>query len=253
MEKSGALSDGNDAIPLVIRDAILATTELGLRYLWVDCICIQQDNESDVRSQIGSMDIIYSHAALTIVAAAGDNADDGLSGVRSRRRMMPQYTACIQGLHLIGSQNKDHYSQISDSTWATRGWTFQEKALSKRILYFTESQAAYKCQVTTYCEDAILETDYRRIPVEVHQDLQHEPRLTKGCFEKFFRYAKDYTGRELTYESDVLDAFKGAMNLLEPRVGEFFWGHPMDGFDDSLLWRRSEGRRLETAPRSFPS
>jgi len=48
-------------------------------YLWIDCLCILQDGEEDKHNQISSMDAVYNLSFLTIVAAAGDDANAGLS------------------------------------------------------------------------------------------------------------------------------------------------------------------------------
>lgn len=55
-------------VPKTISDALEVTRILGMRYLWVDSLCIVQDNEEDKKVQIQRMDKIYSEATLKIIA-----------------------------------------------------------------------------------------------------------------------------------------------------------------------------------------
>jgi len=68
-------------IPLTISDAILMTEKLGQRYLWVDSLCIIQDDKNDVSRFIHLMDIVYSNSEVTIVAASGADAECWTPGV----------------------------------------------------------------------------------------------------------------------------------------------------------------------------
>jgi hypothetical protein len=87
---TNAFADDKHAIPNTNRDAISVTKALGQRYLWVDALCIMQDNKADKAALIGQMDKIYSNALLTIIAAGGDNVNTGLPGVREGSRTVLQ-------------------------------------------------------------------------------------------------------------------------------------------------------------------
>jgi hypothetical protein len=65
-----------DALPLTIKDAISVTRDLGLRYLWVDSLCIIQDNEKDKIHEIEQMGNIYKRSTVTIAAANTTSAQD---------------------------------------------------------------------------------------------------------------------------------------------------------------------------------
>jgi hypothetical protein len=69
-------------LPQVIVDAMQITQELGFRYLWIDTLCICQDNVEEKTAQIAAMNLIYKGAIMTLVAAEADNAYSGLPGVR---------------------------------------------------------------------------------------------------------------------------------------------------------------------------
>jgi len=75
------------SLPKVVDDAILLVRKLGMRYLWVDRYCIPQDDPINKAIQIQNMGKVYGDSALTIIAAAGDDADYGLPGVSSTPRI----------------------------------------------------------------------------------------------------------------------------------------------------------------------
>lgn len=51
--------------------------KLSVRYLWVDTLCIVQDDEIDKAGQLSSRGTIYKQAQFTIAAAAAAKASDG--------------------------------------------------------------------------------------------------------------------------------------------------------------------------------
>jgi hypothetical protein len=74
----GGLNSQEKPIPKTVQDAIHVAQALGLRYLWVDSLCIIQDNPTEVHREISRMGEIYRNSKLTIVAASGNNNRSGL-------------------------------------------------------------------------------------------------------------------------------------------------------------------------------
>ncbi|KAF1992669.1 heterokaryon incompatibility, partial [Amniculicola lignicola CBS 123094] len=144
----GELGRRMEQIPQTVQDAIEVTRKLGLTYLWVDALCILQD-EGEVkqfsfehglshhpyskRIQIQAMGEIYSQADVTLVARDGESARSGLPGVRPWTRPL----RCVQ-LDVDTAISAELFeSKIHrQSSWRSRGWTYQEGALSKRLIYF---------------------------------------------------------------------------------------------------------------------
>ncbi|OCK86223.1 HET-domain-containing protein, partial [Lepidopterella palustris CBS 459.81] len=131
-----------DKLPQTIEDAILMVKLLGGMYLWVDAICINQEDPEDKAVQIQAMDRIYNGAWLTLIAGEGDDANAGLPGVRTGSRSYQQYFEVVDGLTIYISTP---LLKESLSRWINRGWTFQEGLLSDRCLIFTASQVFWKC------------------------------------------------------------------------------------------------------------
>src|SRR5436305_4765449 len=144
--------------PLTVRDTFQLAKALGFEYLWVDTLCIVQDDMNGKHSQIAQMDRIYYFATLTVVAFAGQNANRGLPGLGPSSRKNSQHVEEVQGLKLTVPL-PNHLATGIDNTapWSTRGWTYQERRLSRRILCFSETQVSFECQYDFYCEDTHIE------------------------------------------------------------------------------------------------
>lgn len=75
-------------LPRTILDAFGVTILLGEQYLWIDSLCIVQDEEEEKHTQLNSMGSIYANASVTIVAWQGDHADFGLEGCKEYPPML---------------------------------------------------------------------------------------------------------------------------------------------------------------------
>ena len=103
--KPGSLSIYLDEIATTVHEAIQVTREMNRRYLWVDALCIVQDDEESKPFQIEHMDAIYRQAILTIVAGDCLSAKDKIYGLGSNRRETIQRTYSYRpGLTLTANE-----------------------------------------------------------------------------------------------------------------------------------------------------
>lgn len=131
----GGLKKVWHCLPTTIQDAITLTSSLSERYIWIDSMCIIQDDDADKRGLIPHMDLIYDRGFMTIVAATGDNANAGLPGVRKKSR------SCVQMVEELRPSLRltcpKHLTDLlNNSVYESRGWTYQERCLSRRCLVF---------------------------------------------------------------------------------------------------------------------
>jgi hypothetical protein len=251
-------------IPRTIDDGITLTRWLGYRFLWVDALCIIQDDSYEEKElHLTSMKAIYSCASLTIVAAAGSHADHGIPGISVPRKTV-QYSERVDGLRL--ATMFPSFSQLENSSsllWNTRGWTFQEKLLSRRILLFTDFQVYFKCSESIWTEEVMMETERLSKSVEARAgkyrwnpnrerhvaDWQAEglrrynPQLNIedewnyfGSLLDYTSAIQEYTKRTLTDPNDMMFAISGVLESMEGALGEFTLGLPQTHFLESLLW-----------------
>jgi hypothetical protein len=100
LKEEGALNNVHTPpIPATVKDAILLAAGIGLPYIWIDSLCIVQDDEDSSNIHLSSMAATYANARLTIVAAAGKNADHGIPGVPGGSR------TCDKPCHIIQTES----------------------------------------------------------------------------------------------------------------------------------------------------
>lgn len=122
LQQLGSLLGAAPQLPAVINDAIALTADIGERYIWIDSLCIVQDDRETKQACINKMDVVYDSAFFTIVAAEGTDATTGLPGVRSRPRPDVQKTAIVAPhLELISLH---HFGNFSKSVYSSRAWTY---------------------------------------------------------------------------------------------------------------------------------
>ncbi|KAL6352580.1 hypothetical protein LRP88_13045 [Fusarium phalaenopsidis] len=245
--------DGLDGVslPKTVEDAIELTSKMGERYLWVDALCIIQDDIQDLSHQTSRMDLVYSRALFTIIAACGEDSESGLSGLPGRERDIFKRSVRLspEGFHLAPTAGLFVNAPLERSTWNTRGWTFQERILSRRVMVFTPFQVFWICEDAMWDEEVILELPKPRVRVF---------SLAFGCNDewddgdpKFSRealstYILQFSIREFTFSADVLPAFLGVVRRYEHLNNEtMHWGLPTELFDQALTWQAGTSRREE--------
>lgn len=130
-----------------IRDAVQVTRHLGLRYLWIDALCIVQDDPHDKAREIGRMHEVYQRATLTISASRAQASTQGFLGTckpiftQRLRYIGPDGSAEGSVVASIMSPN----TSLSTEPINTRGWTLQEHILSRRLLIFGTYGLKWAC------------------------------------------------------------------------------------------------------------
>jgi hypothetical protein len=240
LRQAGSLSGEplGASLSFSIEDAIRVCWEFEEQYLWVDSLCIIQDDPEDKAKQIGIMEEIYSASVLTLVAAGGEDAESGLPGVFHWPRDMKTSSIQLGDVELRTNSNPSTALLVQKSIWNTRGWTYQERMLSTRLLFFTACRASLSCSQGQMDEEGDLLPDLGATGVN-HDKIY---RLSKNdvSFEDYLRIVHEYTSRQLRYRSDALNTFSGISRLISTTQfsSNFLYGLPERYFDQSLLWRR---------------
>ena len=243
LRKPGALR--SLPIPATIRDAMTLVRAIGERYLWVDSICIIQNDLKMQQAEIMQMGSIYSNALFTIIAAAGDHANSGLPGVEGGSREEVQKTLKLASCELLTVIDvRRTPSGIDDTAWAQRAWTFQERVLSNRVLVFSENQVYWSCRSASHSEERALEPveDIDRLHLTYPQKLATDHFPWESLQPLEYRYLYDdlltgYRQRRLTYETDMLNAFNGVTEMLAAiQNDKFLWGLPESQFSYAMTW-----------------
>ncbi|PMD22592.1 HET-domain-containing protein [Hyaloscypha hepaticicola] len=130
-----------------VRDAVCVTWNLGLRYLWVDALCIIQDDGTDLASELAKMADIYEGALFTIAAGSVARCSEGFLHQRRLQdtfRISIEDTQGYQGSLLLQNTRVKFAAEALDPI-VLRAWTFQEVLLSSRLLYFGLEKLEWSC------------------------------------------------------------------------------------------------------------
>lgn len=267
-----------DTLPPSITDAMEATRQLGIRYLWVDALCIDQDPSSPSKmQQLSIMDRIYAGAYATLVAFYGESSLAGLRGSTPDRARANQPRESIIDVNGGGAayELSVMYPTIKAErakhtcTYCTRAWTFQEEILSQRLIYFGQDQVHYRCRIMAGQETVDETKDPAQIlnPVitaegetgDYLRQLSRNGLMASGTNNKsqaggptqahissksvahVVGCIEEYTSRQMAQDHDSLNACRGILSFVRRQEGlqEFVWGLPLRDFPLSLMWNHS--------------
>jgi hypothetical protein len=258
----GALAlDGHlSVVPNTIRDAMNLVRMLRERYIWVDSLCIIQDDPVIKHRQISQMDMIYSHALLTIIGIEGVDANAHLRGLPPHLRLSG-HRQIIDSFgysdYLLVSNPPTLETLLQDSHYETRGWTFQERLLSRRCAILSRWGMFFQCREAQHSEmGKVARYDSRDSRFSYSLLESKEEAWSEGWGPAFLRYARlaeIYTRKNLRYSSDRLNAFAGICSYLSSASSQNFrFGHPEKSLLLSLLWvippDRSVGEDHDSLP-----
>jgi Heterokaryon incompatibility protein (HET) len=172
-----------DQLPKTFRHAVQVVRELGLRHLWIDSLCIVQDDKTDWEAEAALMGRYYKRSLFTIAAALGKNSEAGLFQTRDPLTTRP--CALNIGNATFYAYTPDSSFQISKSSLSStqskplslygRAWVLQEQLLASRTLTYSGSGVSWRCQGMRFDERAPL-------AVSIEGVLNDQPRglMTRG-------------------------------------------------------------------------
>ncbi|KAI0122438.1 HET-domain-containing protein [Daldinia grandis] len=223
-------------LPQTIKDAILVTHSLGLSYLWIDALCIIQNDPEDKKKEISQMCNIYQNSFVTIAAATSTSVHESFlnnAAIFNTRHATctvpftdPSKEACdLKSLNSF-TVSPVHAHKTDVFPLNKRGWTFQEALLPPRLLVFGDLEPFIRCRTKNVMKKSWSSIDYelsavypRRIIDSIASSQAHEDGLfvdTKGGdLDNIWReIVEQYTLRQLGYYTDRPLAISGVVDFL---------------------------------------
>ena len=194
------------ALPQTFQDAIKVVRALGLRYLWIDSLCIMQDKEcGDWAKEASKMTQVYGSSTINIAATAAANGSEGLFRKGSEHRNCSFFTSAkIDGVETsLQCVPKMLYLRvIASSPLAKRGWVLQERLLAPRTVHFSKSQVFWECNKKVACES---------FPNGLLRLMKGEEFLEKKPVSQYLweEIVQLYSHGQLTVKGDKLVAIAG--------------------------------------------
>lgn len=243
------------------QDAVHITRRLGLKYIWIDALCIIQDDPADWAREAQKMGSIYEHSYLTVAAAiprhegsgvfrnrevVGHEIDavNGSSSVYIRERLEHEYYTS-RGVAGYGAKNYSRH-QLAD-----RAWCFQELKLSPRVIHYCATELVWECRSTLDCECEELPNKDGQGNQVIESLLQGKSRAydTTVLGAMWCDTVEEYTKRHLTVESDIFPALGGlAVKFSDGPLGEYMSGIWQQDLARGLMWEHAEGSFDATLP-----
>jgi hypothetical protein len=247
LQRPDAFREHQEKLPKVILDAMGLTATLGMRYIWVDRLCIVQDSKQK-NAEIARMDQVYSNAFATIVAAAScgiyQDASETMYDFKYREYGMINWSK-VGKADLPSVRTTAHYEHLYKSRWAKRAWTYQEFILSKRVIFCLDGSIFWQCENTVWDLTHLRPQDGHKVsPMTIAMPILGTPQLipSRIGFELYVDLVCPYNGRELSYEEDGLYAFSGVLNRISTQFPDgFLFGLPRAYLDYALLWQPIHG------------
>lgn len=230
-----------ESLTKTFQDAVTVTRARGLRYLWIDSLCIIQDENSDWLNEASHMGSIYKKSQLTIAAAGASEGSFGcfmerpelspaveLSNISKHKKRARGIFVSVKSMK---SDTHPDYSPLNERACVTQEWL-----ISRRIVYFTKGQMVWSCKKKSQGED--------------HKHLSLVARITADKFRRT-DFVANYYARKLTLNKDKLIALHGIASAWEKRTGDkwihgvwtgyllncIFWQAPEDTTFAQLLIR----------------
>ncbi|KAK3994829.1 heterokaryon incompatibility protein-domain-containing protein [Cladorrhinum sp. PSN332] len=228
------------------RHAIHVTRGLGFRYIWIDALCIMQDDGDEKTEDIIQMDAVYRNSALNISALEG-RVSQGLMLSRNLLTTNPcQVTVRLPRLDhdLRLTAFRTEYSlRLTDGPLNKRGWVFQERALSPRVAHFTENQVFWECHTTEATETLPQGLqDGRPLSRFYMGTMISSSSSTEQLREQWHEVVETYSGTNLTFAGDRLVALSALTKrfcmAMERDPCDYLAGIWKNDLPLSLMWRQ---------------
>lgn len=258
-------------LPATFRDAVFVAHHLGVRYLWIDSLCIRQDCLDDWLKEAPRMQHIYGGAAVNIVAGHSDGPESGLFHARDSH-LIESFTVRAEWddepvKDYVVWNETEFESDYTSAPLTQRGWVFQERLLAPRILQFGKMQVYWRCSELFACESwpfgasSSSQQGYtvRYGPdlddLESSSDTDNIAKTVQSQTWKWERLIMQYSACDLTRPEDKLIALSGIAKLFRHVTGDrYLAGLWQSALPRLLCWyRRANSRReAQEATRARP-
>jgi hypothetical protein len=254
----------DEELPKTFRDAVQVCRELGIKYLWIDSLCVIQDQDSqeDWAREAPKMGDVYGNSVLTISAAASADSSGGLFRNRLGLRVWPcpilffgqQYhvsrdTTSAERRGNLGDLCMSHGNPLTH-----RGWVLQEQVLSRRSLVFTHGYLVWRCASMSATEKHpsgiprtadILPDNYRVLHCLINNIVDVEQKISDtNIYTSWYRIIETFTSRKLTYLDDKLPAIAGVAQKFAATTNDNYYAGLWRGdLLRGILWRCGQEMR----------
>jgi hypothetical protein len=208
------------SLPLTHREAILTTLFLGVRFLWIDSMCIIQDDAHDWEAEAARMSSVYANSLLTLAATSSSGPQEGLLNP-----YQSGFHTVLDGDKVMLRMETHQTIDTPSAPLNTRGWTLQETVLSPRSVCFGKDQWLWRCASRHATEDGFVDEDSSHggggFGLIQMASIAREGAGADGraYFRHWYALAANYSRRGLTFRRDKLGAIAGLAGAFTKHTG----------------------------------
>jgi Heterokaryon incompatibility protein (HET) len=236
-----------ESLPKTFQDAVIVTRKLGYQYLWIDALCIVQDDLGEWQREAARMANVYHNSTCTIAGHSAKNDSEGF--LAAALEPIPYFwlpprpqaananssgsnSMTPRSLFLGGSFK----GQVNESFLARRGWVFQERILSRRILHFTRHHIFFEDGSRVQSVD--IGHSHRPWTHSSWKDDKLMVQDVVASLADWYKIIERYSLCALTFERDRLPAISGIARLVETYdfAGDYLFGLWSKSLHQGLLW-----------------
>ena len=248
-----------DELPQTFQDAIAVTRGLGIQYIWIDSLCIIQNDNLDWQRESAKMTTVYRRAHIVIGASNATADSEGFLCTRAT----PTISLGLIHVKLLPPYPKrlvTTLDPVSAEPLSTRAWCLQERYLPRRMLLVGKDQMYWECSEMIASEDGdCVPRDgdhFEQIKKTAAIDLSitgisgRSPGETTDInYFDWYETVKEYAQRHITKGSDRLPALGGLARALYGATSDkYFAGIWQKGLIEGLLWCRADGMQALSSP-----
>ncbi|KLO95494.1 tol protein [Fusarium fujikuroi] len=219
------------------RDTIALARQLGIRYIWIDALCIIQGDKDDWERESKLMAKVYGHATLTITAGrSGDARNSFIANTYKQSAPCCEFPLGdgLGGNVIVGPLRSTDYGVTE-----TRGWCCQEKRLSRRVVFFGREQLFFLCRSSGYSEDRSYQEGKS---VLLHSFLKNGNGNQQLIQDRLLQYwdeiVVDFSRRQLSNPHDIFAALASIAEPISKALqSRYLAGLWEDDLVRCLLWR----------------
>ena len=265
-----------DQMPKTFREAISATKRLKVRYIWIDSLCIVQDDLSDWFREAAEMHKVYSHSYCNLSASASIDSSEGLFRSRNPQILQnSQVNVCVADVdpdhQYVECDMHDYFfwlNNVSHCTINKRGWVNQERLLAPRILHFGQHQLFWECREYDACESyphglpslykSQTNTNFKALNPAVYSDKMASRGQSVdpvvAAYQVWNSIVEGYSQTLLTMPGDKLIALSGLAKHMTNIVDDtYIVGMWRKYLESALLWHVNYQEKVDGSPSSRPA
>lgn len=232
-------------MPQTFIDAITITRRLGLKYLWIDSLCICQDDSEDWARQSGLMADVYSNAYVVIAANRSSDCRGGCFHKRAPRAkalLRVPIMGSTEYIHVTKLFPSDHTDAMEDSfskePLSERGWALQERTMAQRTLHYNDRQMYFECTHGIEAEDGYCGA----FSGNYYQQCELGP--PESCLDFWYSLIRQFGQRKLSRGTDRLPAMSGWAKKLQKSIkADYVAGLWSNSLIRGMAWQCGQERK----------